>query len=204
MPMREPNLRKLTLVDAMILIAVTGAGMALVLVFVRNSPELNDSWQPNNYSFWNLAHDRSFFRFMKTSVTWIRVPTLLVAAWAPALLFLRLLHPRPPLRSAFLQPGTVACAATMIVMILNVVEIGIQVAFGHFNGIMDAFLAYSSALQQTAKFAVATIWLILALGGQWRSEPSWIDRMGRIIGIFWIMLFPMSWLAYAFIGNGFE
>ncbi|MFO0955968.1 MAG: hypothetical protein U0800_00720 [Isosphaeraceae bacterium] len=33
---------------------------------------------------------------------------------------------------------------------------------------------------------VAAVWLVLALSGRWRPEPSWIDRLGRLVGAAWI------------------
>jgi hypothetical protein len=29
---------------------------------------------------------------------------------------------------------------------------------------------------------VAVAWVLLALSRQWTAEPSWLDRMGRLIG----------------------
>jgi hypothetical protein len=29
-------------------------------------------------------------------------------------------------------------------------------------------------------------WLFLALSGRWRAQADWIDRLGRILGAFWI------------------
>jgi hypothetical protein len=33
---------------------------------------------------------------------------------------------------------------------------------------------------------VAAIWLLLVLSGRWRPERSWIDRLGRLLGVVWI------------------
>jgi hypothetical protein len=43
--------------------------------------------------------------------------------------------------------------------------------------------------------AVAAAWIVQATGGRWRSEPSWIDRMGRILGIYWIATIPFAWFS---------
>jgi len=37
--------------------------------------------------------------------------------------------------------------------------------------------------------AVATAWLTLALTQGWHPEPAWSDRLGRILGVCWIILF---------------
>jgi hypothetical protein len=42
--------------------------------------------------------------------------------------------------------------------------------------------------QATARTAVAlaVVWLILAASRRFRPEPSWIDRLGRVLGVLWI------------------
>jgi len=34
--------------------------------------------------------------------------------------------------------------------------------------------------------AVVVAWAMLAVGGRWRPRPTWIDRVGRLIGLAWI------------------
>ncbi len=36
--------------------------------------------------------------------------------------------------------------------------------------------------------AVAAVWVLLALSGRWRPEKSWIDRVGRLLGVLWILI----------------
>jgi hypothetical protein len=36
----------------------------------------------------------------------------------------------------------------------------------------------------------------IAIGGRWRAEPSWIDRGGRLRGVFWIATTPFAWFTY--------
>jgi hypothetical protein len=52
--------------------------------------------------------------------------------------------------------------------------------------------------------AILGAWSALAICGRWSPEPSWIDRLGRILGVFWIVKFPINffwfvlndWLPY--------
>ena len=37
-------------------------------------------------------------------------------------------------------------------------------------------------------YAVGAVWLVLAVSGRWRPEKSWIDRLGRGLGVVWIAL----------------
>jgi hypothetical protein len=40
--------------------------------------------------------------------------------------------------------------------------------------------------------AVAAGWLILALSRRWRAEPSWLDRLRRGLGVYWIGMVPLT------------
>ncbi len=33
---------------------------------------------------------------------------------------------------------------------------------------------------------IAGVWLGAVLGGRWRPEPTWFDRLGRLLGFAWI------------------
>jgi len=35
-------------------------------------------------------------------------------------------------------------------------------------------------------YGVGAVWLLLAVSGRWRAERSWIDRLGRVLGVVWI------------------
>jgi hypothetical protein len=34
--------------------------------------------------------------------------------------------------------------------------------------------------------AVGSVWAVLALDRRWRPEPKWLDRLGRILGAYWL------------------
>jgi hypothetical protein len=86
--------------------------------------------------------------------------------------FLRLRRPRPPLRDLVRQSGFVVCLA-VIVGTLIFVDLGwvarIDVSW-------EAILAS----------ALLLFWPVLGLP-PWRSEASWIDRLGRAVGWGWIV-----------------
>jgi len=44
--------------------------------------------------------------------------------------------------------------------------------------------------------AVAAVWAVQVIGGRFRAEPSWIDRLGRALGVFWIGMIPFAWFDY--------
>jgi hypothetical protein len=59
------------------------------------------------------------------------------------------------------------------------------------NGVIWSYDAGCWGVQMAAfaapcGYAVAAVWLMLALSGLWRPERSWIDRLGRFLGVVWI------------------
>ena len=42
-------------------------------------------------------------------------------------------------------------------------------------------------------FAVASAWLVLWENGRWRPQPSWTDRLGRLLGLFWVLTISCAW-----------
>jgi hypothetical protein len=204
--------RRLTIIDMMVLVAATGVGIALILVYIRNSDDLKQYSGPENFSFFRLTEDRSFFRFMKTSKTWVNLPFLLILTWAPALVFLRFLQPRPHFRRIFRQPGMVACSATLFVIGCLGVEMAVCGANGteHFSVnvkskyFLVCFFGTLDDVRWITPYVVTSAWALLALGGRWRCEPSWIDRTGRLIGGFWVALLPWSWVIGYLVGHDFE
>jgi hypothetical protein len=50
------------------------------------------------------------------------------------------------------------------------------------HGTFVASLAWPSGA------TVAAVWLVLATSGRWRPEKSWIDRLGRGLGVTWIVI----------------
>jgi hypothetical protein len=47
----------------------------------------------------------------------------------------------------------------------------------------------------SAGLAVAGAWLLLALTGSWVTEPTWIDRWGRVLGVYWLFGIPLQLLS---------
>lgn len=172
--MEAPKGRRFTLLDVMILIAATAAGLA----FVRFT--LPDTWRQFGArrgppSRWSWLVKATGFGAIGTSP--------LVACWSLALSALRLRRPRPPWRRLRGRPGFVAGVAA-----------GIGSAFGgaifvpyylnHQPGGEWALLA-----SYPMGYAIAGAWAALALTGRWRPTPDWFDRLGRALGVYWIALF---------------
>ena len=112
----------------------------------------------------------------------VAVPTLFI-------LGLGLRPPRPGLRRLACQPGFMAgCAAALVIVVRGLI-IAAGSRFDPASGPPPANLYLHEVLDYNEAdigFGVAAAWLALALGRRWRPDPSWIDRLGFAIGLFWI------------------
>ncbi len=178
--MRPMIPRKFTLIDAMVLIAATGIAivpmrqMSFERFFERGSSE-------NLYDFGDDLY-----------LTLIP----LVVTGATALWVLRLRSPRPRLRRVFRQPGMASCTAILCYIpfhLTNWVALDFLGVFHDRFGILR-FLYIIHAMPEYwvprlsgTGSAVAAVWLVLWLGRAWNPEPSWIDRAGRVLGVYCVV-----------------
>ena len=120
-----------------------------------------------------------------------------LVAWTVACLLLRLRRPRPPWRRLSRQPGTMAC-------LIATVAIGLSAAFGAIGWVMEdqrddamEWLAVQSlAVPPQAGAAVFWCWVTMALSGRWRPEPTWLDRLCRLLGLAWLTMALLFTYAY--------
>jgi hypothetical protein len=109
-------------------------------------------------------------------------------------LALGLWPPRPRWRRRLARPGVVACLA-------SAASWPIAGAFmaGYHHVLRETpwggwrawdFDAY--ALATFGGFAVAAAWATLALNRRWRGEPNWPDRVGRLVGSAWVVMFVLA------------
>src|SRR5262249_33057833 len=105
-----PARRKMTLLDAILLVASAAVGMGAFQYAVR-------TWFPG--WIWTWAHGIPDRRDL---TTWLVIVTCcdfvvflvpLISPWTVLLLSLTLTSPRPRLRRAFRRPGVAACAAAL-------------------------------------------------------------------------------------------
>jgi hypothetical protein len=140
----------------------------------------------------------------------------IVMTWTLAILVLRFRRPLPRSARIVRQPGFVAALVALLALVWRSIgfatlywRVGRDPGLGawqprHFQGLgcfvggnpgwmlldMDHFLNTMAMIGA----AVAASWLLLFVSGQWRPERSWIDRLGRVIGWYWIAIMPLtSW-----------
>jgi hypothetical protein len=114
--------------------------------------------------------------------------TCLAVTFAALLVVLRLQSPRPRRRRLMIQPGFVACLASLVSLLL---EVGCGVFFRMVHTfapdekfVYDASVFWRWGVSAPPAFVVGA-WSGLWLSGRWAPEGSWIDRAGRALGLFW-------------------
>ena len=189
-------MRRFRLLDVMILVAATAGGCAGVNALLANR-------DPDEIFSWNFLSDVAGAIFESTDfgMRWM-LPLMLcgevlslcapiAAAWGVALIAIRWIGPRPRWRRLARQPGMMACCAST----LSIFFLGWHAmiyALGHrYQMIVDSAAGPVGTTliiwQMLNGLAVVAAWMTLFLGGRWRAEPSWIDRLGRAIGVYWVM-----------------
>jgi hypothetical protein len=195
--------RRLGLTDLIALIGVS----ALALVGARWAFRVSQLQRPTTGAV------SSWVDFNRTLA--ILIVANITASLTLFQLVARFRRPRPRFRLVARQPGTAASIAAGLVLAIHAAQFGVawlkpargivrqsNVSFRieGFNVTEFVFIStsydtigfylhpFALALIQPCGFAVTGAWLTLALSGRWRAEASWIDRLGRALGIVWIAL----------------
>ena len=174
--------RRFTLFDAMVLIAA----LAVALFPIR--------WNLMAWS-WYFSGEWSASAVLKRGVEADALLCPLALTLSPALWVLRLRRPRPGLARVFRQPGMAASTATLVYELFfftaTLISLVLHYAFASLNN-HHLFYSLNAVMWLWilplcfTGILVLAVWIVLWLSGAWRVEPSWIDRVGRILGIYWV------------------
>ncbi len=181
--------RRFTLLDGMIGVAATAVAL----------PGTRRLWEALEGPVADLPVEiaggvaRGMIREVGAVLLILSVPA--AAAWTVALIPLRMKRPRPPRRRLVRQPGLVATVAASITLATSGLVAAAVGAMGNrapggnsFFWLNDRPTSYLVLVPGLAGAAVLGSWLTLIVGGRWRAEPSWPDRLGRLLGLYWIAL----------------
>jgi hypothetical protein len=186
--------QRFRLVDAMVLVAVAGLGLAMTRSYLRCFSALS----------WVVSSEPINVRVMGVR-EWLNafVPPLVVlsAALGP----LRFTRPVDRFRRTARRPGLAVSYATWAALVLALVRWAsdLRTLLTHtlfpdvgFLSPGDIFVLRVVMMKDFIGSGVAVTWLLLWLGGGWRAEPTWVDRLGRLLGVFWIAFGVALWVAF--------
>lgn len=181
----NPDSRRFALGDAMVLIAMVALLCAIwpSVAFLRLFKYIHHAPEAMRYLYFDgpspdFAPNGSAMVIREylwlTPLTIFRevgVPVLIAAT--PAVLLMRLRKPRPDWRHLFRQPGAVAC-----VMLIGAFFVGVDLTW----------MGVDLPRRFNPGVVVGVSWALLLASGRWQSERGWVDRLGRVVGVGWIIM----------------
>jgi hypothetical protein len=195
-PMRR--YRPLTIADAMILVSASAIGALILRSYLPGFLHMAGSISsifPDRWGLWQAWY-------------WVQGPaSCVVVPWMAAMIVIRLRAPRPNRFRLACQPGFIACLAVMASLLPGMLwyaSIQHRPGFQLAGGFEQAWVC----ITRWTNTAVIGGWLSLALSRRFRPEPSWIDRMGRVLGVYWLVsllgYYSIEWVQriVSLIGGG--
>jgi hypothetical protein len=163
---------KFSLLDAMFLVGVTAVGLAWNRFSMKDFNTYNYPWN-------RISLNIKYFNY----AMWVLVPHL--ALWSLAILAIGLLRGRHRFSELVRRPGLAACGAAALAIAFDAAWY-VPFKIAHPNGILPgiAILRYVD----TVSFAIAGAWLVLTAGALWEAEAHWHDRVGRALGVAWLLV----------------
>jgi hypothetical protein len=181
--MHEPTRRRFSLLDAMVLVAATAVGLPLMRSFF-------------GVQFYVLRIRNPGAYYLHWGALGLHGLSGCAVAWSVALILLGPVRYRTRPARLFRRPGTVAVVAAGVMALLT--GLLFLVAYALERSLAPAPQApfyFTMLAPGQIGAGVLCSWLMLALSGRWRPEPSWIDRLGRALGVYWILtIFGTYWL----------
>ena len=189
--MKSPSSRPFTLLDGMILVAATAAGFATIRAHSR-------------FLLLDLPHPQGSWRLLDIMGWVLRWITPFLEAWSFAFLVIAYREPHPRWRVWLRRPGNVACIAATMALACEYTWIAlICVRFWEPHrrlwgqGYVPS-LHPMSFVSGVGSWIVGA-WLALFLSGSWRPARGWVERLGRAIGIVWILAWIVPSVLRAFL-----
>jgi len=180
--------RRFTLADAMILIAATALGLTPTRTILNIWEPLPQVFSPGLSS----AVERILI------ARHVSVPC--AAAWMLAVLILRAIRPRPAWQVALRKPGFLGCVIGSIIALASAVLSIFPwlVLRGNSAEKLSAEELLLTLVFVPAMVAasVGAVWLCLLFTKQWERSADWVDRLGMIVGWYWIIAGPIGFLLF--------
>jgi hypothetical protein len=184
--------RRMSLLDAILIVGSAAVGLGLFELSHRTL-----------FKGWIWVADRGFpdirtWSTLEALVTCSDITVFLlpvVIPWTFLLIVFRMRSPRPSWRRIWRQPGMAACLVAVFAWLWTVVALLLAVNVSHLalarRTITPADWAQkylSDELFMYVGLAVAAVWIVQYMSGRWRRSADWIDTMGRVVGVLWIVI----------------
>jgi hypothetical protein len=191
--------RRLRIADALAIIAATAATLALARYYwqtpITVTPVVSDGVM-------RVAVTNPPLGLPGLELT----ASLALASFSPALLWMSLRRPRPPLVELVRRPGVWACLVSTLASGFYLGRHAIQAwRRGGDRFVMPLPTGPGSSLRETVMdlfplnafpglramvgpWMIATFVVLLVLG-RWRSRAGWVEVAGRCLGASWILLY---------------
>ncbi len=168
--------RPFGLADAMILIIAVGLGLALArpaITIIAYTLRADPHWR---------------LQTVGGAIGLVRMLNIVLLNFLffllPAFLIVRLRRPRPALCSLIYQPGFVACALPVFI-VLATLPLALIPSSGRAGEVIGI------AVQILLVVTVPLAWVLLIVTRRWSAERGWIDRLGRILGVLAMVCTPV-------------
>ena len=188
--------RTMTLLDATLLVGTAAVGLGMFQWVHRSMFQgwiwLIDHGPPDNHA-WTALH------VVVTCTDLMAMLIPLAAPWTLLLILLQMRPPRPRWRRIWQRPGMAACLAAILGWCWSGLALILAVNAGSVarsNQSISPFRWVQKCLSDEVfmyvGLAVAATWVGLIFSGRWRRSADWIDQMGRVVGVLWIMI-GLAW-----------
>ena len=176
--------RPFTISDGMLLIAASAAGLAWS----------GSAWKQLGAPFQAMATEWAGVWERLTVLAALSLP--LLTGWTLTIFVLIWRKPRPRWRRASRGPGMTAALAAMVglatiaaIYLALLGREGMRTNWSPelWDELAGGLLQFFAMASPLVGFAVLVSWVIQAIQGRWRAEPTWIDRFGRLLGMLWMV-----------------
>lgn len=200
-------IRRFGITDLLLLIAGIAVGIGATRAYNRsvNEAELGPggNW---SYARPEFARAKPVESTALVALWGLEQSSLAATCMAATVLLLRLRQPRLPWRRLIRQPGASACLATVTAALIGLLRNGVnRLAWSLKETQYMLFGATRVAVPwpgvaawfRPTEVAVFVLgwWLCLALTRTARRERSAIDRLGRLVGYYWLALLALECVA---------
>jgi hypothetical protein len=190
----EPIRIRFRLLDGMILVAATAAAFGLSRWTASEAEGMipwaeapSESWEALRLAVAATPGTRDLLTLLGFQVCYplavLAVPFLIT--WTIALIPVCLVGSRPRRRYLLSQPGIIAAFVSIVAILFSGLQIiAFVLALPTESNYMPLLVA---RVPRFASVAISSSWITLLIVRHWHADKNWADRLGRVLGVLWVM-----------------